>query len=260
MAIIDAQRIEGPRPHWILRGSNRELQVLEAGPVETFRIALIGTRTDRIKHNKLRQFARQMRQLGGPIVLADIRRSGVGANNTWGPLEFRSRLPGLLDDIDYSFMHLPELAPPETLLEDFRQPETEARDDTARPPRTWRDFAHCYRARLQPLHLEIGVALAEWSGGRGGWLVLLCAEQHLEDFDTRPEPWQQRHYCHRYSLATLIARQLRKRHPSTPIERVCLTLGDAPETAWLSRSGTEWLACAAAAEPSASTGTYSGFR
>lgn len=102
-------------------GHELTLPVARSFPEDRVRIGVFGTRA----RSKIRKAARDaaarmfcaMRQ---PLYVIDVRRSGVGSQSTWGPYEFGTHIPRAIEQMPYSFLHLPTLAPSPELLESWR--------------------------------------------------------------------------------------------------------------------------------------------
>jgi hypothetical protein len=261
MEFRTASRIDSePAPRWELRGDHGAVLSIPARrPGDPVRIALLGTRTRLLRDRKLRHCARQLRDLGGPLVLADVRRTGTGANGSWGPLEFRSRLPALLGDVPYAYVHLPELAPDEAHVR--RHPPTAdagGNGTTAVSSRAGTDWPARRRAWAEHADAgarSLGRALLEWASARDGWLVLLGSGEHLPAFDHRDGEEQDRHWCHRYGLGSRLARAVCDADPGACPVRACLTLGALPEWSRWNRADDGWATCAPDGGRAASRGT-----
>lgn len=179
-------------------------------------IGVVGTRAPELKAPGRRRFgsklgllAAALRALDRPIYLLDTRRTGVGGQGSWSPLELATLLPDRMPAGCYAFLHLPCLAPSVGLLE-------------AAPNHTlpdWRSFRDRYRAELTADALDVGQAFVEAAAAVGGLAVLLCAEQHRPDFEDLSPSEQDANYCHRFTLANALADRLARTRPDVTVTR-----------------------------------------
>jgi hypothetical protein len=210
-----------------------------------FEIGLLGTRTQAKISGKTKRLAEMLNRLRRPIYLVDIRRAGVGGQGCWSPLEFASLVPKAISE-PYSFFHLPSVAPSVELLSDYRKSmklpglseseiahavsEVQAGHDPGIEAwKHWQVFREKYLMELQcdPHAVLAALAFVEASQAIGGSSVFLCAEEFVEDFDSKSQSPQDNAYCHRYTLSAAICRSLRKRHPGCKVTRIDLSLEHA---------------------------------
>jgi hypothetical protein len=236
---------------WGLIGPLGEVLRLPAAKAGPFRIALVGTRSSLVKTAKTKSFAAMLADLDQSVFVVDVRRNGAGGSGSWGPREFGTLIPDMIENnCGYSYHHLPDLAPEVELLDDFRAAmkldETLSSDeiadiagqltagtlDQSRIPacawKHWQVFGAAYRRDLPQHAVLAGRAFVEAAAVAGGVAVFLCAEEYLPDFDLADQNSQDDAYCHRYTLASLIAQSLGESFPAAEISRVSLRMGDSP--------------------------------
>jgi hypothetical protein len=156
--------------------------------------------------------ASMLESLGRPLYLIDVRRDGTGKQSSWSPREFATEIPAILGGkTKYAFLHLPCLAPSIELLE---------RDIP------WREFRDAYIKELSDQDLAVGEAFVEAATMEGGIAVFLCAEPDQPAFDSLSENAKEENYCHRFTLAKRIARQIKAAHPKAAISIVQLDVVD----------------------------------
>ena len=224
------------------------------------RIGLVGTRAQAVKSAKTKAFADMLDALNCPVILVDARRSGSGGNGAWGPLEFSTKIPGMMKNgQSYSFHHLPLLAPTLDLLASYRKAnrieaslkpdeiemyatglsDGSIRDDDV-PEYAWKHwqiFKASYKRDLTPAAILAARAFAEAASASGGIGIFLCAEEFLPGFDEASASEQDEFYCHRYTLAAAVARSIVGNVPKVAVERHSLHLGKPPQVSTWSRSG-----------------------
>jgi hypothetical protein len=133
--------------------------------------------------------------LSRPLYLIDARRNGTGAQSSWSPREFATIIPNFLSaGARYAYLHVPCLAPSIGMLD----------GDLS----SWRDFRREYVKERSDEDLALGQAFVEAAAAEGGMAAFLCAEADHPEFDSLPEGEQNTHYCHRFTLAKLIAGRL----------------------------------------------------
>ncbi len=238
---------------WSLLGPSGESLSLPCADSGPFRIGLMGTRSALVKTNKTSKFAETLDKLDCPVYLVDVRRNGMGGNGSWGPLEFASLIPQMMSKRrSYSFYHIPLLSPEKRLLEKYHKASKlnspldlqgihEIKQQLERQEvsfnknipefawQHWQIFQTEYKRAIPKLAIDVGRAFVEAAKTVQGIAVFLCAEEHLPDFDNADQRLQDDRYCHRYTLASLIAKSLSESFPSAVIELHCLRLGGAPE-------------------------------
>lgn len=84
-----------------------------------------------------------LKSLNRPILLIDTRRSGVGAQSSWDPEIFASRIPAALGFGNYDYYHVPSLAPSSELLKGFSKDRKEGG-----PLAEWDVFRDQYREEI----------------------------------------------------------------------------------------------------------------
>jgi hypothetical protein len=89
-----------------------------------------------------------------------------------------------------------------------------------KPP--WQEFRNRYNRQLPESAVQVVAAFVESAVARGGLAVLLCAEPHAQNFDNMPQDNQDEFYCHRFTLASRIRKQLCACNPSRAVDVVCL--------------------------------------
>lgn len=230
-------------------GESLSLPCADSGP---FRIGLVGTRSILVKTRKTSKFAETLDNLECPVYLIDVRRNGMGGSGSWGPLEFSSLIPQMMSKRhSYSFYHMPLLAPEKALLEKYHKAskidstldlqgiheikqrlEGQEVNYNKIPEFAWQHwqvFQTEYKRAISQLAIDVGRAFVEAAKNIEGMAVFLCAEEHLPDFDNADQRLQDDRYCHRYTLASLIAKSLKESFSSSVIELHCLRLGGVPE-------------------------------
>lgn len=198
---------------WRLRNRLGHELRLECGRPPSVRIGVLGTRTDVPLRQKMAALASRLAALPGPVMLLDTRRTGVGGQGSWSPLEFATLIPERMGG-GYEFLHVPSVAPSPALLADRRI--------------GWREFRRRYREEVPEGAVRVARAFAEWASTAGGLAVLLCAEADLPSFDDSPQEEQEAHYCHRFTLSRMVADSVRAEYGSMPVSRVHLSLAAEP--------------------------------
>jgi len=105
------------------------------------------------------------------------------------------------------------------------------RDDEV-PPQAWKHwqvFRACYQRDLPQTAVLAASAFVEAAADLDGMCILICAEEHLPDFDHATQAAQDEGYCHRYTAATAVARYLSAHRAGLRIERHSLRLGAEAE-------------------------------
>ncbi len=193
-------------------------------------------------NNRTKLMAAMLLSVDKPIYLVDVRRTGIGGQGSWGPNEFANLIPNIMKERNknhppYSYIHLPIVAPENELLVAWRTARKQLKDDkdkiafynritpekiahlvkrieTGQPVEPenyllWQVFkAHYKRYLSQENRLNIAVAFVEATASRDGIVIFLCAEEYQPDFLQRTQEDQDQSYCHRYTLATQVAKQL----------------------------------------------------
>ena len=237
---------------WMLVGPCGETMHLPHCTSGIVRIGLVGTRAQAVKSAKTKAFADMLDALNCPVILVDARRSGSGGNGAWGPLEFSTKIPGMMNNgQSYSFHHLPLLAPALDLLASYRKAnrieaslkpdeiemyatglsDGSIRDDDV-PEYAWKHwqiFKVSYKRDLTPAAILAARAFAEAASVSGGIGIFLCAEEFLPGFDEASASEQDEFYCHRYTLAAAVARSIANDDRKVAVERNSLHLGRPPQ-------------------------------
>lgn len=248
--------------HWELSGSVGEtLQLPRARSSERpFVIGTVGTRRAvKVKGNLTARFAGALAELQQPIMLVDVRRTGMGGNGAWGPQEFATIIPEHLRAAgvqEYSFHHVPLLAPSRRLLDAWKRAvkahDNLSEDDIgiavqkvlhgAEPSgaawKHWEVFRSAYSREMSRSDAILaGRAFVEAAREKGGLAIFLCAEERRHDFDACSREEQDACYCHRFTLAKAIARSIEEDFEDAEIRRVDVAVGEPlKHTALVSRS------------------------
>lgn len=172
------------------------------------------------RETKAELLAGMLVALQRPLYLLDTRRTGVGGQGSWAPLEFATLIPAGMSAHGhhhaYSYLHLPCLAPSVALLDAAHRDEFP----------THRELARRYREELAPETLDIGRAFVEAAATAGGLAVLLCAEPDQPSFSSLAADEQYASYCHRFTLAQQIGGRIREAYRDVQVQLVQLDLID----------------------------------
>lgn len=213
------------RNHW---GHVLTLPALAPAFAGTVRIGTLATKfvvPAGDSRNRTELLAAYLGELDRPLIIVDTRRNGCGAQSSWSPEQFATRIPEALGPhLRYEFLHLPVVAPTLDLLEQERRGDLGG----------WRVFRDRYAAGLSARAVAVVVAFAEAAASAGGMLILLCAEPLCADFERLPPERQDEVYCHRFTLAARVQQALRERNPGA---EVVIEHLDASQVRPLARSG-----------------------
>lgn len=221
--------------HWVLKTPHGHSLLLPRDPARISRgvsIGVLGTRRRvKVPGTMGHLLGDMLAGLGRPIYLVDVRRNGAGAQGSWGPREFATLIPErIAGRVPYDYLHVPALAPSIALLESSRRASGTA------GAQAWQAFRDHYVQELADREaLPIAQALVEAAtstpgeGGRSGLAVFLCAEADQPCFTGMKQAEQDAHYCHRFTLAGLVAQALAGAHPGAKVELLQLDLVDSKE-------------------------------
>ena len=231
---------------WVLGGPCGEHLRLAKFEGRSIDIGLLGTRTSLVRSGKTNAMIDCLARLQKPVMMLDVRRNGSGGSGSWGPREFGTIIPNALSTL-YSYHHLPQLAPSTELLSDYRKamklPETldslEIKGTTERIQhgtpgfgdvvsyawKHWQVFRARYLSELSDIALRTGRAFIEAANAIGGLPIFLCAEECCPDFESESQAVQDEHYCHRYTLCSVLANHMQAARPGTGVRFLSLRIG-----------------------------------
>ena len=221
---------------WELSGQAGEILQLPrlTTPDREILIGTAGTRRAvKVKGKLTEHFARMLAVLPEPIMLIDVRRTGIGGSGSWGPEEFATIIPGLLAAAGvsrYSFHHVPLFTPSRALLDkskraakiDDNLSEEQIKDavrtvESGEEPqfaawKHWEVYRAAYRRELSTTPAILAArAFVEAANEQGGIAVFLCAEERRDNFDEATRREQDNCHCHRFrSPAELPIRSVRR--------------------------------------------------